>query len=80
MDIDHRLAAYLDTVGDPIPTTDADRYKPRPPWTAPPEPLIPLLRDTVAYIDELEEALSDMTEERDMYQARCDELERETAA
>lgn len=46
-----RVRAYIDAYGPAIPTSDTERHKPRPPWPAPPEPIIPLLRDV---LEELE--------------------------
>lgn len=52
MTLAERVRTYLDTVGEPIPTTDADRYKARPPWTDAPEAVIPLLREVLPALEE----------------------------
>ncbi len=49
-----RVRRYLDSVAPAIPTTDNDRHKPRPPWTPAPEPLVPMLRDILAALEEKE--------------------------
>lgn len=74
-----RLNAWLDSVGDSVPATEADRHKPRPPFTPTPEPLVPLLRDVAAALEGYAEALLDMTTERDMWRAYSHDHEKGAA-
>jgi hypothetical protein len=71
-----RVQAHIDSLGHTVPGEKA-----RPNWApAAPGPLRQLLIDVLTHIDELEDALCDMTEERDMHVARNNDLEQGGAA
>ncbi len=71
-----RVEAYIKSLGHTVPGE-----KVKPAWTAPPPgSLRQLLVDVLDRIDELEEALCDITEDRDMWRARCQEIKQGEAA